>query len=878
MFELKGIRKIFSNGKSATIALDDVNLTLPQKGMVFVVGKSGSGKSTLLNLIAGLDKPTKGEILFHNKNVAAFKEKELDEYHYSQIGFVFQNYCLLDDATVEANIAMGLKEGPKRIRGPIKDALKSVGLSPNIAKKKVKHLSGGQKQRVAIARALIKDPPILLCDEPTGNLDRGSSEEVMKILKRRSSSSFVLVVSHNLPEAYRFADRIITLEKGKIVSDLTHIPTSQEESGAVYLSNPDEMGVDQLDALNAKITNGQIKKILPRKALFQPTKEQAEDEKTSERKIPGHFFAPIPNVMRAMNRSKWRLALFPILTGILLSLFSCMDSLYRFDAQKFAASSFEKGERADFILQKGREGKSGSVDTNRIFPVEKKELEALASSSYTGKSCPLYALPITLRGASWDRLTADYSLTVSTAFTSFYSNQSQGLLVTDEPFLKKHLGVDELVYRAKADTELPTGIYITDYFADAILSRSTTLTSDADFVGKQAQLGNQLNYTYYVNGIIQTNYKTRLASLKEAMNQANGDSTVLLKSQYQDDVDYLTNALNVAYSFNPNFMADLRSDLKSYPRFTITPRIAGDNIGAKMSAAYCYPVSLLKKGELLLSPAMMDSLFHITSDTEAKAKVAELNEKGGLSLQFQVASQDMTENVRFQNAMSISRLRLTSEFKTAALNAEGFPYSSTLGLSVEDYVELREGRAYPYALCFDTPKEFALANSALSPYHFVAKSVAYDTVSQVGSGIFVFSQAFQLLSALSAMGSVVLLVLFAVSLMKSQKYNAGVWKALGYRGIELTIYFTLETLLFVLLSAVWFGVGYALVSKMLNRVLTQALFRTGEAQFVIPILSFSWDNFLLGIAFSLGTVLLLVFAFLISIRKAKAIDVIQNKE
>lgn len=183
MFELKGIRKIFSSGKSTTIALDDVNLTLPQKGMVFVVGKSGSGKSTLLNLIAGLDRPTEGNIYFHNKDVAAFQEKELDEYHYSQIGFVFQNYCLLDEATVEANIAMGLKEGPKRIREPIKNALKSVGLSPNIAKKKVKHLSGGQKQRVAIARALIKDPPILLCDEPTGNLDRGSSEEVMKILK-----------------------------------------------------------------------------------------------------------------------------------------------------------------------------------------------------------------------------------------------------------------------------------------------------------------------------------------------------------------------------------------------------------------------------------------------------------------------------------------------------------------------------------------------------------------------------------------------------------------------------------------------------------------------------------------------------------------------
>ena len=134
MIDVKGLERVFVSGKHVTKALKGVDLKLPNTGLVFIIGKSGSGKSTLLNLIAGLDKPTAGQILFNGKDVCKFNEKQLDEYHYSNIGFIFQNYCLIDEMSVEANIAMGLKEKPKHIKLQIQQALDDVALS-GIAKK-----------------------------------------------------------------------------------------------------------------------------------------------------------------------------------------------------------------------------------------------------------------------------------------------------------------------------------------------------------------------------------------------------------------------------------------------------------------------------------------------------------------------------------------------------------------------------------------------------------------------------------------------------------------------------------------------------------------------------------------------------------------------
>ena len=877
MIDVKGLERVFVSGKHVTKALKGVDLKLPNTGLVFIIGKSGSGKSTLLNLIAGLDKPTAGQILFNGKDVCKFNEKQLDEYHYSNIGFIFQNYCLIDEMSVEANIAMGLKEKPKHIKLQIQQALDDVALS-GIAKKRVKHLSGGQKQRIAIARALIKDPPVLLCDEPTGNLDRQSSEDVLKILKRRSRTSLVLVVSHNLPEAYRFADRIITLSKGFIVEDLSFRPESHVDTETLYLSNPDEMTPEQIEGVNKALAEGRIKRIQPRKELFQPS-YPCPDEHGEEKKLKGHFFMPIPTMMKTINHSKWRMALFPILTGILLSLFSCLFSLYRFDASEYASTAYRQSEKTDFIMQRGALTKNGKTTVNRLLPIQDEEWQVL-NDYYKGKYYPIYKFPIALPFSDSDRLAGDG--TVNAAYmSSVWVNQSQGLMIVDNDFLMSHLKVDQIEYVALAEKTRPTGIYVTDYFADAILVQKSSYKSYNDFVGKYAQIGGLRNATVYVNGIIKTDYKNKISGLLDEFGKGEENSAIL-QSQYESELEYLSYALNFVYTQNKDFMEDLKSDTNTMPLLFLPHGSFSSSATGWKATTTRYQTgysSLLKKGEILLTENAAAQIFKVGDHNELANLIHKGNDEGGFSFSLGTVSQKNSTEIDYAPFLQGCKIRLYSDYDDETLARYSITSAAiSIRMSKEDYLEFRYRELFPYAIAFDSPDQFDYVSSLLSPYHYAAKSVLYDVMSQVASGISIFSQAFRILSLISILGSAVLLILFSISLIQSQKYNIGVWKALGYRGRDLSCYFTLETLFFTLLSSLWFGAGYVLISNMLNRVLTQALFRSSHSSSIIRIISFTWHNYFMGVGIALGVVLILVFGFLLMLRKEKAIDVIQNKE
>ena len=184
MLELKHIAKTYKTAKGVkTEALKDINLRFPQRGMVFVLGKSGSGKSTLLNIIGGLDQADAGEIIINGKSSADFKQSDYDSYRNTYVGFIFQEFNLMEEYTIEKNIAMALQLQQKEAsHADIEEMLKRLGLS-GYAARYPNELSGGQKQRVAIARALIKEPEILMADEPTVALDSATGKEIFDTLK-----------------------------------------------------------------------------------------------------------------------------------------------------------------------------------------------------------------------------------------------------------------------------------------------------------------------------------------------------------------------------------------------------------------------------------------------------------------------------------------------------------------------------------------------------------------------------------------------------------------------------------------------------------------------------------------------------------------------
>ncbi len=222
MLEVRNLCKIYKpkNGVAVT-ALDDVTLSFPETGMVFLLGKSGSGKSTLLNVCGGLDSPTSGEILVKGRSSKNFSQNDFDSYRNTFIGFIFQEYNILNEFSVEDNIALALElQNKPKDKAAVEKLLAEVDLS-GYAKRKPNTLSGGQKQRIAIARALIKNPEIIMADEPSGALDSATGKQVFETLKKLSKDKLVIVVSHDRDFAEQYGDRIIELKDGKVISDVS---------------------------------------------------------------------------------------------------------------------------------------------------------------------------------------------------------------------------------------------------------------------------------------------------------------------------------------------------------------------------------------------------------------------------------------------------------------------------------------------------------------------------------------------------------------------------------------------------------------------------------------------------------------------------------
>lgn len=225
MLELINIKKSYFVGKIEIPALRGINLAFKENEFVAILGPSGCGKTTLLNIIGGLDRYTSGDLLIDGKSTKRFKEYEWDAYRNATIGFVFQNYNLINHLSVLDNVEMALRlsgVSPKERRERAIEVLNEVGLGDQL-KKKPNQLSGGQMQRVAIARALVNNPKILLADEPTGALDSKTSKQIMELIKRISKDRLVIMVTHNQEIAETYSDRIIRLLDGQVIEDT--IPT-----------------------------------------------------------------------------------------------------------------------------------------------------------------------------------------------------------------------------------------------------------------------------------------------------------------------------------------------------------------------------------------------------------------------------------------------------------------------------------------------------------------------------------------------------------------------------------------------------------------------------------------------------------------------------
>ncbi|MEY8494717.1 ABC transporter ATP-binding protein [Lachnospiraceae bacterium 29-91] len=219
ILKASGLKKYYGKGETQVRALDGIDLEIEKGRFTAVIGTSGSGKSTLLNMLGGLDTPTEGSIRIGNTELADLNSEQATVFRRKQIGFIFQNYNLIPVLTVWENIVFPISlDGQKPDRDFIMGVVKLLGLESKLDSLP-NNLSGGQQQRVAIARALASKPSIILADEPTGNLDSKTSDDVIGLLKMTGSEfhQTIVMITHN-PEIAQMADRVVRIEDGKIVA------------------------------------------------------------------------------------------------------------------------------------------------------------------------------------------------------------------------------------------------------------------------------------------------------------------------------------------------------------------------------------------------------------------------------------------------------------------------------------------------------------------------------------------------------------------------------------------------------------------------------------------------------------------------------------
>ena len=581
MLEIKNLVKVYKTKGGAEVrALDGVSAKFGEKGMVFLLGKSGSGKSTLLNVCGGLDTPDEGEVIIMGRSSRDFTQSDFDSYRNTFVGFVFQEYNILNEFSVEDNIALALElQGKGRDRERVNDILKQVELE-NFAKRRPNTLSGGQKQRVAIARALVKNPQIIMADEPTGALDSETGRQVFETLKKLSADKLVIVVSHDREFAALYGDRIIELKDGRIISDVTKTTAAPGEGGNLIFTGGDTItvkrGADLTDEdvarINEFLRSAPKDLIISRdereiatfrkaakigddgaKEIFEATGE--EDTKTREYTREESAFIrsrlPLRHAVKigasSMKVKPFRLFFTILLSTISFAMFGLVSTMTFFDPLAVEAQSHIDSYYEELPLEKYytrttveyEDGEEVYAEQSHISVDFTRDDLAAVREKYDAKALGIYG------SGQWTNLSSiqpagqsyDYYTTSVYGFADFDAGAWQSELLTDTDL--NALGENDVIISSYTfESIMHFGL------ADADGQR-IMLDEPRDIVGKKLRLNNGgSDMTVTVAGVYSNDPPDRFDRLKNETEES--DEITKERLRLKSDTSYFSYAVALA--------------------------------------------------------------------------------------------------------------------------------------------------------------------------------------------------------------------------------------------------------------------------------------------------------------------------------------------
>ena len=916
MLETRELVKIYKPKKGVpVVALDKVSLKFPEKGMVFLLGKSGSGKSTLLNVLGGLDVYNDGEVIIKGVSSKDFKQKHFDSYRNTYVGFIFQEYNVLDDFSVGANIALAIElQNRKASDEEVNRILKEVDLE-GFGNRKPNELSGGQKQRVAIARALVKNPQIIMADEPTGALDSNTGKAIFDTLKKLSGEKLVIVVSHDREFAEQYADRIIELSDGRVISDVecdnANTDTADEPItfsgntisllGGYHITEEDRLAInryiDELKGENLDITISAKKSVFKRFVDTDISKIKSQDGSTFKL-IKSKL--PLKNAFKigasSLGHKKIRLVITILLSCIAFGLFGLADTFGAYNHIKTCTNSLVDTEVRYVATAKSKKVGEGVNAYWRDFGyfLSDSDLEEIEKNT----SVKMHGVYVPTSSDLSFESNIDSSVKLTETDFEIYSPRFTGFAEISDSVIK------DMGFKLLAG-ELPNGkkdeIAISEYIFEVFKKgKYTDMTIDSksgklvyqdirdykDIIGKTIMINNK---KFTVTAVIDTNFN--LSRYED----------LITEKEYQSDADQLVDYVlfsefdfALRYSYSSIIMTG-----EGYVEKLIAERPAiasitegylsfyGDVFG--VDSQYMAKLGDIKKDYKIIwvngeKANLGEKEIVVTADVlyDYSGVFSEYTDENG-KIDYATCLKDKGNTISaWENVFDGSIDENTDGWTIVGVidnQSEEINISSTVVSSDSKFEQYTDGSDNYYEYCVGAmPKGKDNINTLVSYCYREDNDIRYQIQNSVTYELDMvneFLQEFSVIFLYVGLGfaafAALMLANFIGTSISYKKQEIGILRAIGSRSNDVFRIFFAESFIIAMINFVLSAAGVFVVTSLINYIVRN------EIGILITVLTFDLRQIVLLLAVSIAVAFIASFLPVKRIASKKPIDAIRDR-
>lgn len=823
MVLINNLSKIYkSKRKQKTVAIHKLSCTLPDKGLIYIIGKSGSGKSSLLNLLGGIDKISEGEILCFDHEISKLSSSELEDYRNTLVGFIFQDYHLLEDLTVKENVALALDLQNEENETAVENVLSQMELT-DLSDRYPRELSGGQKQRVCIARALVKNPKIILADEPTGNLDSKTTEQINGILKEISKNTLVILVSHDLFSAYTYADRILELSNGELVNDIARNPDASEnysvENNTLTVPYYKKLTSAELKSLETALSKKTITSFSQENSNFSksiPTKYEVQDNplrtKTLSLKKQWHLclkFAK-PHFPRSLIST--------IIAAFLMVILIVCQSILSFDKNAILSRQLQTNRQTSAPFLKTEMEQYPQNPNNALCFLTEEEFQEI--EDHIGRDHVFKLTNYSLTTGINQYLDTEKSAGVG--LHGRYLGSSLGNLECTPNYLaEKYAPNGQLDIYTGNVVSKKSGVYITDFLADSILHNLSKYTTYDQLLGEYAPIS---DFQWgYINGIIRTQYADRYSELLSALNETTMSQKEIIQKypQYVDFYDEVVQYLGMTYTFEEDFSYHLANELSRNGMRITFPAINGKPMGDDIVHFIFISDDIVNEqldyNEILMDYRIYNTFFNtnytiddietFTPHTINLRSFRRIDEAGTSPIL------DIDVTVRLANINHTQKF-VCSDALLRELLMDHFVCHGVVFSNIEDINVVNE----------------IIHTHSLSPHSFTLSSVF--TMSQFVSG---FRGIFTLIFVILSGTMFLILVLYSLNIVKEKGYDIGVIKALGGKTKSFAFIFGIQIIALGIAICLFTLLGTFVFMNLANTLFLESMQSVITSQVLIDI-------------------------------------------